>query len=95
MSCMNNTEDIFCKEDSMKMCQQINVRELLDVSDVPNDIDLDLNPQFIKQYSEKWFAMWKKCVISASSAFNALGLHTLKEQKNTSCSVCSEERRHN
>ena len=84
MSCMNNTEDVFCKEDSMKMCEQINVRELLNVCDVPNDIDLDMNPEFIKQHSEKWFAICKNCVISvisASSAFNALELHSVKEQK--------------
>ena len=48
---------------------------------MPPHVDLKNNEHFVKQRSTLWHEIWKRCVVSASSAFNALGLRSLKEQK--------------
>ena len=42
---------------------------------------LDRYPQFIKQQSEKWLNLHKQCRLTGSIMHNALGLQTLKVQK--------------
>ena len=44
-------------------------------------VDLSENEHFVKQRSNLWYEIRKRCVVSTSSAFNALGLQSLKDQK--------------
>ena len=73
-SSVNGSRDNFCVQDTVNMHYQTNVRELFDVEDIPEDIDLNVNTEFVKQRSDKWHELRKNCVISASSSFNAIGL---------------------
>ena len=81
MSSVNVSRDNFCVQYTVNLDYHTNVRELLNVEDVPEDIDLNVNTELVKQRSDKWHELRKKCVISASSSFNAIGLQTLKDQK--------------
>ena len=81
MAHVNDNADILVHSDSMDIEDQMNVRVLLPPDKLPEPFDLERNPQLIKQRSEEWFKLRKKAVITASSAFNVLGLHTVKEQK--------------
>ena len=74
MAHINDNEDIIVDGDSMDIQDQMNVRVLLPPDKLPEPLDLEPNLQLIKQRSEEWFKLWKKAVITASSAFNALGL---------------------
>ena len=71
---VNGSRDNFCVQDTVNMDSQTNVRELVNVEDIPEDIDLNVNTEFVKQRSDKWHKLRKKCVISAISSFNAIGL---------------------
>ena len=48
---------------------------------MPQHINLKHSPQFVKQRTEEWFRMWQKSVVTASSAYTAIGMCTLQEQK--------------
>ena len=41
--------------DIVSLKQMSNVRYLLELDDMPKEIDLDANPMFIKQMTDKWF----------------------------------------
>ena len=41
--------------DIVSLKQMPNVRYLLEPDDMPKEIDLDANPMFIKQRTDKWF----------------------------------------
>ena len=81
MAHVNDNADIIVHGDSMEIEDQMNVRVLFPPDKLPEPFDLERNPQLIKQRSEEWFKLKKKAVITASSASNALGLHTVKEHK--------------
>ena len=81
MSSVNGSRHNFCVQDTVNLDYQTNVRELLNVEDIPEDTDLNVNTEFVEQRSDKWHELRKKCVVSASSSFNAIGLQTLKDQK--------------
>ena len=66
-SYFNSTENNFVCEDSLHMDNAANVRELLEVGKIPQDINLDIYTKYIKQRSEQWHEIGKKCVISGSS----------------------------
>ena len=74
MSLVNGSRDNFCVQDTFNFDYKTNVRELLNVEDIHEDIDLNVNTEFVKQRSDKWHKLRKKCVIFASSSFNAIGL---------------------
>ena len=74
MAHVNDNEDIIVGGDSMDIEDQMNVRVLLPPDKLPEPLDLERNPHLIKQRSEEWFQLMKKAFITASSAFNALGL---------------------
>ena len=48
---------------------------------MPPHVNLKHNPQFVKQRMDEWFRMRQKSVVTASSAYTAIGMRTLKEQK--------------
>ena len=81
MSSFINNEKLFAKSDVISMNEQGNVRQLIPVEKIPRHVDLSNNEHFVKQRSTLWHEIHKRCVVSASSAFNALGLQSLKEQK--------------
>ena len=81
MSSFNNNETLFAKSDVISMNEQGNVRQLIPVEKMPRHVDLSNNEHFVKQRSTLWHEICKRCFVSTSSAFNALGLRSLKEQK--------------
>ena len=81
LSCFNNNETLFARHDVISMNQQRNIRQLIPVEKMPPQVDVNNNEHFVKQRSTLWHEIQKRCVVSASSAFNALGLRSLKEQK--------------
>ena len=54
MSSVNGSRDNFCIKDTVNFDNQTNVRELLNVEDIPEDIDFNVNTEFVKQRSDKW-----------------------------------------
>ena len=54
---------------------------MIPVEKMPPHVDLNNYEHFVKQRSNLWDEIQKRCVVSASSAFNALGQRSLKEQK--------------
>ena len=74
MSCFNNNDTLFANIDVISMNEQGNIRQLIPVEKMPGHVDLSENEHFVKQRSNIWHEIQKRCVVSASSAFNALGL---------------------
>ena len=74
MSCFNNNETLFAKTDVISVNEQGNIRQLIPIDRMPPHIDLTKNEHLVKQRSTLWHTICKRCVVSASSAFNALGL---------------------
>ena len=81
MSDINKTESDFLERDLVDMSLQLNVCFLLQSKDMPPHVNLKHNPQFVKQRMDEWFRMRQKSVVTASSAYTAIGMRTLKEQK--------------
>ena len=81
MSCFNNNETVFAKNDVISMNKQGNIRQVIPAEKMPAHGDLTNNKHFVKQRSTLWHEICKRCVVSACSAFNALGLRSLKEQR--------------
>ena len=81
MSCFNSNDGVFAKNDVISMNEQSNIQQLIHVEKMSQHVDLCNNKHFVKQRSTLWHEIQKRCVVSASSAFNALGLCSLKEQK--------------
>ena len=48
---------------------------------MPPHMNLKHNPQFVKQRIDEWFRLRQKSVVTASSAYTAICMRTLKEQK--------------
>ena len=51
MSCFNNNETLFAKNDVISMNQQGNIRQLIPVEKMPPNVDLTNNEHFVKQRS--------------------------------------------
>ena len=81
MSCFNSNDGVFAKNDIISMNEQSNILQLIPVEKIPQQVDLHNNEYFVKQRLTLWHEIQKRCVVSASSAFNALGLCSLMEQK--------------
>ena len=71
----------FTQTDTIQIKEQNNVRFLLQPSDMPDNIDLYVDTNYIQQCTDKWHEVGKCSVITGSSAHSAIGLQTLKEQK--------------
>ena len=74
MSCFNNNETLFAKGDVISMNEQGNIRQLIPIDKMPPHVDLTTNEHLVKQRSTLWHRIQNRCVVSASGAFNALGL---------------------
>ena len=74
MSDLKQTEGDFCDRDSVGMSLQLNVRFLLEPKEMPPNVNLKHNPQFVKQRTDEWFKMRQKSVVTTSSAYNAIGM---------------------
>ena len=72
MSYFDGTENNLVCEDSLHMDNAANVWELLEVGQIPQEINLDIDTKYIKQRSDKWHDIRKKCMISGSSSSNSL-----------------------
>ena len=83
MSCINQNDHDFHKEGLIRLDDQRNSLILLDNDfiEMHNPGMLDRYPQFIKQGCEKWLNLHKQCCLTGSTMHNALGLRTLKAQK--------------
>ena len=56
-----------------------NIRRLQSTKYISNYIDLNTNTHLVKQQTDEWFQLHKKCFVTASTMFNALGFHGRKE----------------
>ena len=56
-----------------------NVKCLQSTSYISRYIDLNVNTHLVKQKSDEWFELHKKCFVTASTIYNALGFHGWKE----------------
>ena len=83
MSMINQNDHDFHKEGPIRLDDQRNSLTLLDNNyiELHHPGMLDRYPQFIKQRSQRWFDLRKQCRITGSTMHNALGLRTLKAQK--------------
>ena len=83
MSYINQNDHDFHKEGPIRLHDQRNSLIFLDNDfiEMHNPGMLDRYPQFIKQRSEKWLNLHKQCHLTGSTMHNALGLRTLKAQK--------------
>ena len=59
-----------------------NIRRLQSPKYICNYIDLSVNTHLVKQQTDEWLQLHKKCFITASTMFNALGFHGRKELNN-------------
>ena len=72
--------DVFQDSDYVDLHKMSNVRLLMNPNEMPPHINLSADCQHVKQRTQEWFSLHKKAVVTASSAYNALGLRTLQEQ---------------
>ncbi len=63
------------------MNEQANVFTLLPPEEAKKSVDLEKNPEFIKQGTKEWHEQRRKSMVTASTIHNALGLRSLNEQK--------------
>ena len=80
MSDLRRNGHIFQESDYVDLHKMSNVRLLMNPNEMPPHINQSADYQHVKQRTQEWFSLCKKAVVTASSAYNALGLRTLQEQ---------------
>lgn len=68
-------------ESHVNLCEQSNVRMLLPPDKMHPDVDLESNPQYVKQGSDMWLERRRHSPVTASSLYNALGLRGSDAQR--------------
>ena len=71
---INGTENEFALNGEVNLIETENYVSLPDIND-------SHNPRFVKQRSEEWHKIRKEALITGSTIYRALGLDTLKAQK--------------
>ena len=72
--------DINDTETEFALSEEINLNEKENYVPLPDDTDSH-NPHFVKQRSEEWHRIRREALITGSTIYKALGLDTLKAQK--------------
>ena len=81
---LNGAGRHFVKNKKASLQSQQNYVELMKPEDVARSINVErsaIPTQYLKQRSPEWFEERKKFKVTGSTAFTAIGLDTLKEQK--------------
>ena len=75
---LSNNEHLFLEDEEIILTKCANVRVLHDVQEVERHCNVQENTELIKQGSDTWMKLRKKCVVTGSTCFNALGLRSKK-----------------
>ena len=81
---LNGASHNFVKDNKVSLHSQTNFAELMDPEDVAKSLNVeksDIPTMYLKQRSPEWFEERKTVKVTGSTAFTAIGLDTLKQQK--------------
>ena len=78
---INGNEHIFHKRGPILLDSMLNSWILRTLETLQLDDFLLKHPVYMKQRSELWYSLCKECSVTGSTLHSAIGLHTLKEQK--------------
>ena len=81
MATINGNEQLFCKSGPMLLDTMLNSWILRSPETLQLDNFLKKYPQYMKQRSKLWYSLHKECCMTGSTLHSAIGLRTLKEQK--------------
>ena len=81
MATINGNEQLFCKSGPILLDTMLNSWILRSPETLQLDNFLKKYLQYMKQRSELWYSLCKECCMTGSTLHSAIGLRTLKEQK--------------
>ena len=81
MATLNGNEQLFRKSGPILLDTMLNSWILRSPETLQLDDFLKKYPQYMKQRSELWYSICKECCVTGSTLHSAIGLRTLKEQK--------------
>ena len=81
MATLNGNISIFCKRGPILLDSMLNSLILRSPETLQLDNFLLKYPEYMKQRSELWYSLRKECSVTGSTLHSAIGLRTLKEQK--------------
>ena len=81
MATINGNEQLFRKSGPILLDTMLNSWILRSSETLQLDDFLKKYPQYMKQMSELWYSLCKECCVTGSTLHSAIGLRTLKEQK--------------
>ena len=81
MATINGNEQLFRKSGPILLDTMLNSWILRSPETLQLNDFLKKYPQYMKQRSELWYSLCKECCVTGSTLHSAIGLRTLKEQK--------------
>ena len=81
MATINGNEQLFRKSGPILLDTMLNSWILRSPETLQLDDFLKKYPQYMKQRSKLWYSLCKECCVTGSRLHSAIGLRTLKEQK--------------
>ena len=78
---INGSDDLYQCSNNVDLETQPNAQMLLKQEYTEDKINLDVHTHVVKQRTDKWFQLRKQAHVTGSSLYKAIGLDTLKHQK--------------
>ena len=78
---LNDMLDCYKEVGTVDLLEQPNYDVLLPTDILQNYLDLDCNPEIVKQRSDKWLELRMNARVTGSTCYKAIGLGLLREQQ--------------